>query len=286
MNKLIIVIHIQTGKDIGLRLDKWLLRRTKLPWTLINKLVRQGKFAAEGKKLDCSYKLKINDEIEFPLNFKITSPVVANSGLRSTFEKWVIYTDSDIIAINKPPGLATQGGTGVKLSIDALADEFFGGKLMHRIDRNVSGLLVIAKNTQACSIPILNKIYYAIVIGVPKDSGEITDKILNCGDRQKISSEGKEATTYFERIETVEVEGTNYSLLKIWINTGRKHQIRVHCASSLGAPVLGDGKYGGGEHDRIYLHAYSCNVNQNIITAPLTPCFLDMLKTLKFQTNI
>lgn len=286
LNKLIIVIHNQTGTDVGLRLDKWLLKRSKLPWGLINKFVRQGKFFSQGQKLQRAYRLQENDTIEFPITFSLTNPIIPQSGLKGTFDNWVIYSDTNIIAINKPAGIACQGGSGVKLSIDTLASEFYNAKLMHRIDRLVSGLLILGKTSQACSIPLSNKIYYAILIGFPPDSGEITDKIMNCGDRQKVTKQGKDAKTNYERIETVEVDGIKYSLVKVWISSGRKHQIRVHCASSLGMPVLGDEKYGGGVKERIYLHAYQCSVGQNLITAPLAKCFVQMMDTLRFTSEI
>ena len=141
--------------------------------------------------------------------------MIKASGLKKTFDKWIIFQNNSIIAINKPCGIACQGGTGIKLSIDDLADEFYSAKLMHRIDKNVSGLLILAKNNESCSIPIENKTYYAVVIGIPNSSGKINDKIFNCGDRQKISEEGKDAITHFERLETVEIENNQYSLLKI-----------------------------------------------------------------------
>lgn len=261
------------------------MRRSKLPWSLINKLVRKGLFKVDGHPLESSYRLKEKDLVQFPGELEFSKPVLYPEFVR-TFEKWVVHEDDQIIAINKPDGIASQGGTGVKISVDAIADQYCNAKLMHRIDKKVSGVLLLAKNAQACTIPIENKQYYAIVIGKTKQSGIITDKILTQDPIQKIHIDGKDAITHYETIETVFFNNLFYSLLKIWIDTGRKHQIRVHCAQSLSVPVLGDEKYGGGVKPRIFLHAYSCFANRNLIVAPVPDNFCKEMSDLGFKTII
>ena len=106
------------------------------------------------------------------------------------------------------------------------------------------------------------------------------------GKNQGVSLEGKTAFSRFQRLSAVEKAGNHFSLLKVEIFTGRKHQIRVHCAQSLGCPVFGDAKYRGGEKNRIFLHAFSCVVKNNRFIAQLHDEFLDTLNELGFQIDI
>ena len=200
------------------------------------------------------------------------------------FKKTIIFEDSDLIAINKPTGLASQGGINIKLSADVLADEYAGGKLMHRLDKSVSGLLLFGKSKEACNIPITEKTYYAILLGSLQESGIIADKIGSIGRSQQISELGKESITRFQTIEKQTFEGQIYSFAKIQISTGRKHQIRVHCALSLGCPVLGDTKYGGPtSEDRIYLHSFSCLIKSFELKAEFPADFTNKLQAIGFS---
>ena len=187
--------------------------------------------------------------------------------------------------MNKPAGIASQGGTNIKLSIDSLAESYSNARLMHRIDRKVSGMLILGKTSQSCQSPITKKQYYAIVFGNPiAKTGQLCKKIKTSGQSQRLSDDGKPAFTNYEKVESVEKDGIFYSLLKIEIHTGRKHQIRVHCAQELGMPVVGDEKYGGGNKERIFLHAYSCKVNEKTFVAPFPDEFVKFLKDLGFKT--
>lgn len=257
-----------------------------MPWGLINKLLREGKFKMEGTVIERSYRLKLNDYIECPKFLNFEKPLVHNSGLLGDFKSWVIYEDDDIIAINKPAGIAAQGGTDVKVSVDVIAEEYCNAKIMHRIDKSVSGVMVLAKHNQACQFDIVDKKYVAIVLGKPEASGEINDRIDRIKAKQVVGEEGKEAKTLFKVLQSVQALGTWYSLLDVEIKTGRKHQVRVHCAQSIQCPILGDEKYGGGKRNRVFLHALSCQVNSKHLQAPLPQAFKNTLLDLGFNSRL
>lgn len=205
--------------------------------------------------------------------------------MMDTFKKWIVYEDDDILVINKPAGIASQGGVGVKISIDVLAEEHSQSKINHRLDKNVSGLLVLGKTPEGCVVNIKDKIYYAIVTGQVPESGIVSVKIGKVGIREGVCETGKLSTTYYECIEKL-VKEKEYSLIKLRLETGRKHQIRVHMGECLKAPVLGDFKYGGEDMSRIYLHAYSVLVGGKLFTAPLPSEFQSKITELGFKTVI
>ena len=185
------------------------------------------------------------------------------------FHKLVIFETNDYIIINKPSGLATQGGSGIKVSVDdmirAVSERY---KLVHRLDKDTSGVLVIAKKTTAAakfSLLLQNKkvtkIYWALVHGRPqKDKGIIKLAIAKRGERMEkmeVDEEGKKAVTEYTVMEHF---ANQLSWLELSPITGRTHQLRVHCAA-IGCPIIGDGKYGGavafekGLSDQLHLHA-------------------------------
>jgi 23S rRNA pseudouridine955/2504/2580 synthase len=170
------------------------------------------------------------------------------------FNNYVIYNDEYIFAINKPSGLAVQGGSKIEKCV---ADYLRGSeKLVHRLDKDTSGALVIAKNRENAEILTdffknknehLDKIYIAIAIGhFAKSEGEINIPLLKKleGGVEKVyaTSEGKDAITKYKVLKYS--EKYNLSLVEVRILTGRTHQIRVHL-KEIGHPILGDGKYGG-----------------------------------------
>lgn len=179
---------------------------------------------------------------------------------RRLVESWIIHRDDDVIVLNKPHGLAVQGGSKVRRHLDLLLAGLSNGdvrpKLVHRLDKDTSGIVVVARTpkaaahlSQAFRSREVAKLYWAIVVGVPvQDSGDI-DAPLNKrpglkGDRVGIDEEsGLRAMT---RYRVLERAGKLSSWLQLEPMTGRTHQLRVHCAA-LSTPILGDGKYGGRE---------------------------------------
>jgi 23S rRNA pseudouridine955/2504/2580 synthase len=292
--------------DDGLKITKWFKKSgIKIPFALFQKLLRKGAVKVNGKKIKPEHVLNVNDIVEFPL---LKEPETGADGkkpkriIKTSFEdaqalliENIIYQDDEIIAINKPQGLPTQGGSKVNLSVDVLLDylkESEDGerpRLIHRLDKDTSGVLLIAKTAAAASKfaqsfkhKDFEKHYIALVVGEPKyDKGVIDapllEKALQGTSEKTIVSyeEGKQALTEYK---VLKLSG-EVSLLQIKIISGRKHQIRVHLAH-IGCPVVGDGKYGGrlafvhNYPESLHLHAYQISHplinNGKKITAPLS----------------
>ena len=193
----------------------------------------------------------------------------------------MLHRDDDVIAINKPPGLAVQGGTGVTRHVDALLDALqFDAperpRLVHRLDKDTSGLLVLGRNARAAAALAAafrgrdaHKLYWALVAGVPGLAAGVIDAPLEKQGRPgaaKVapSAAGKRAIT---RYRVIEKAGRRIAWLALYPETGRTHQLRVHC-TVIGTPILGDGKYGGREAfiegvpgaKQLHLHARALSI--------------------------
>ena len=170
----------------------------------------------------------------------------------------MLYKDEDVLVIDKPAGLAVQGGTGLSSSVDDLLEALqFDAKerprLVHRLDRDTSGVLALARNAKAAQRLTesfrhrdTRKIYWAVVVGVPEVRGGRIDAPLQKGgargaERVQVDEEGKRAVTEFAVIEKAGKKAAWLALMPV---TGRTHQLRAHCVA-LGTPILGDGKYAG-----------------------------------------
>jgi len=209
----------------------------------------------------------------------------------------VLYKDADVLAINKPAGLAVQGGTGLDRHLDAMLDalRFEAAerpRLVHRLDRDTSGVLLLGRNARAAAELAeafrrkdCRKVYWAVVAGVPKPASGRIDLALSklpgrAGERMAPDEEGKAAVTEYRVLDHA---GKQAAWLELRPLTGRTHQLRAHCAA-LGTPILGDRKYGGqaatlpgGEiARRLHLHARSIALTRSNgqtlrITAPPPP---------------
>jgi 23S rRNA pseudouridine955/2504/2580 synthase len=232
--------------------------------------------------------------------------------LRISPEELVIHKDSSVLALNKPSGLATQGGSGIREHVDGLLDRLtFGRKqrprLVHRLDRDTSGVLLVARTVPAAAALSqslrrrdASKIYWALTKGVPKrPRGTIRSALAKeaMGGQEKMAevtedSEGaRSAVTEYAVMATA---GQEFAWVAARPVTGRMHQIRVHLAS-LGTPVIGDFKYGGaaargrGEiENRLHLHARAIDIahpegGRLTITAPLPPHMLKSWQLLGFD---
>jgi 23S rRNA pseudouridine955/2504/2580 synthase len=234
-------------EDCGKKVTKLLLK--ELPSSLVFKLLRTGKIRVNGKKVDRSYILKEGDEINFDKKEK--------SYDKGFLESLKIYEDQDFFIINKPPNLASQGGTGIKKSLDD-----YVGNLMrvHRLDRETSGVLVLTKNiytarkvSSLLENKVVKKIYIAVVernIG----SGKIQVPIQKVVGKVICDENGKEAITLYKTFKF----NDNYVVF-LQPLTGRTHQIRAHL-SYLNSPVIGDKIYGGKENNRLMLHCLHMEV--------------------------
>ncbi|MBN2418679.1 MAG: RluA family pseudouridine synthase [Deltaproteobacteria bacterium] len=244
--------------DTDTRIDLYLALNLKdLTRSRIQSLVKEGNVKVNNTTVKTSYRLKAGDEII--LSIPQSSPSLLNP---EPLDLSIIYEDSSIIVLEKPPGLVIHpapghnSGTlvhGLLYHCDDLSG--IGGVLrpgiVHRLDKDTSGLLVVAKNDDSHNIlsgqfknSMINKKYIAIVHGVPeKKEGTIDLPISRHPVKRKemaVSSKGKKALTIWKILERV---GDKFALLSITIKTGRTHQIRVHM-SHMGHPVVGDPVYG------------------------------------------
>jgi|Deesub1362A_J573_1020465.scaffolds.fasta_scaffold01403_6 23S rRNA pseudouridine1911/1915/1917 synthase len=257
----------------GLRLDIFLSKKTDLSRSQIKKLIENEKVRVNKQFKKPSYIVKENDLIEVevlpPEKDEIKpQPIPLN----------IIYEDNDILLINKPSGIIVHPGAGVKEDtlVNALLFHFpeikgIGSEkrpgIVHRLDKDTSGLMVIAKTNRAYlelqrqfKVREVEKKYLTLVKGkMPSMEGKIEIPIgRHIRERKKISirtTKPKEAITYYKVIEEIK----DFSYLEVKPITGRTHQIRVHLSSS-GHPVVGDKKYGGCNLEikcpRLFLHAY------------------------------
>ena len=247
----------------NMRLDAYISsKKTNLSRTNIQRLIEEGNVLVNGQKKKISYKVQIGDNIEINIpEAKETSIKAENIPVE------VVYEDDDIIVVNKPKGMVVHPANGnpdgtlvnaimamCKGSLSGIGGEIRPG-IVHRLDKDTSGLLIVAKNDLA-HINMSNqikdrkvkKIYIALVKGnINENEATINMPIgRSTKDRKKMAvrKDGKEAITHFKVLKRYK----NYTLLEVKIDTGRTHQIRVHMAE-IGHPVVGDMVYSKGKNE-------------------------------------
>ncbi len=276
--------------DSGIRVDRWFTRHYQnLTHNHLQKLIRKGQVRLNGKRTKPGDRVFEGYTIRVPQNVSNycnngsddRQKIISKSQIEliEQLRARILYQDSYLLAINKPRGLAVQGGRGVSISIDDILwslskDSSEKPRLVHRLDKDTSGVLLVAKRpdvaallTSAFQKRMIRKIYSALVVGVPRPSeGRMEARLEKLygknGERVRISDSGKKASTMFRTLEST---GKYISFIVLQPETGRTHQLRVHCAEGLGCPILGDGKYGGhkahpdveGLEPFLHLHARS-----------------------------
>jgi len=266
----------------GVRLDNCLISKLKgLPRAKIYSIIRKGEVRVNKSRCKPSYRLKIEDVIRIPPYTAKQKVNKKSSELnKDKVERSILIKDKDFLIINKPIGLACHGGSGISLGlieiIRQLDRKYINAQLVHRIDKDTSGCLVIALKKsilrefhKEIRNKHVDKIYIAVVKGIwPEDLQKITLSIkketLKSGKRiVKANEKGKVSETEFKLISS----GKSNSLIRAKIITGRTHQIRVH-SSHKGYPIVGDIKYGNAVYNkqqqskglkRMLLHAESIN---------------------------
>lgn len=293
------------NEDDGIRLNRWFLKYYPgLSLGRLQKLLRTKQIKVDGSRAESNTRLEKGQEVRVPPldneKKEISRTEISERDVKY-IENMVIYKDENIIVLNKPSGLAVQGGTNTSRHIDGLLDALkFGNeerpKLVHRIDKDTSGILILARHrkmadilTKAFREHTLQKTYLALARGVPaKEFGEIKAPLEKVDGRVQVTEGGKPAVTEYSVIDSV---GDKFSLISASPLTGRTHQIRVHL-ESIGAPILGDDKYFGLERvknslfvNKLHLHAYKIDLSsvygkKMVVKAKLPNYFKDSLKTL------
>lgn len=270
--------------DDGIRLDRWFKRHLpEVSFNLVSRWARTGQLRVAGRRAAPGDRVEAGQEIRIPPLHTAPSrparlkpkgdPLTADEG--QFVRDMVIYEDPGAFVLNKPPGLATQGGTKTHQHLDrlldGLADERGRPKLVHRLDKDTSGALLVARTARsaghfakAFSGRTARKVYWAIVVGVPDTDEGVVDAPLakqpgTGGEKMHISEEhGLPAKTRWRLIDRA---GNRAAWIELQPLTGRTHQLRAHMAA-LGHPIVGDAKYGGSEafltggiSRKLHLHA-------------------------------
>lgn len=292
-------------EDDGIRLNRWFLKEyPSLTLGRLQKLLRTKQIKVDGKKAETNTRLSAEQELRLPPldNEKaIKNPDVVSKSDTDFIQSMIIFKDDNIIVLNKPSGLAVQGGTNTDRHIDGMLEalKFENSekpKLVHRIDKDTSGVLVLARNrryaellTKAFREHMLQKTYLVLAIGNLKNpEGEIKIALDKVGEKMEPSDEGKKAVTRFKVLDTA---GEKFTLLTAEPLTGRTHQIRAHMECA-GCPILGDNKYFGQSRKRfpelsskLHLHAYKIDLSpvynkKLVVKAPLPDYFKNDIKFL------
>lgn len=302
--------------DAGQRLDRWLKGVfPNLPYIAVQKLVRLGKVRVDGVKAEAATRLDVGALVTYPADFadgvreRGDAPAYqVNSDDMAMLETATLYEDSSMLVLNKPAGLPAQAGGGQVRSLDRIFEGVYGAdkapKLVHRIDRETTGLLVCAKNrtmaqalTGAFAGREVSKEYLAVVVGtLPAKKGDIKEPIAKVGPFARVDASGDKAHTSWTWLAS---DGDMH-LLACVPHTGRMNQLRVHL-DYVGLPILGDDKYGNDGLKAagkavhpvgkipLYLHAWKLALahpqsgEPMRFEAPLPAHFAVMVERMKWQ---
>lgn len=251
--------------DDGIRLDRWFARHVpECGRGQIEKLCRTGQVRLDGKRVKAGDRVATGQAVRVPPiaaraeGFAKPAPVLSEARA-AQLRACVIHKDAEVLVLNKPAGLAVQGGTGMETHLDAMMDALrFDAaerpRLVHRLDKDTSGVLVLARTRKAAQALTAafrerrtQKLYWAVVAGVPQPrQGRIDAPLgkVRHGTVEKMGiddDDGKNAVTDFRVVDEVRKRAAWVAMMP---RTGRTHQLRAHMAH-LGTPVVGDGKYGG-----------------------------------------
>ena len=302
--------------EAGLRLDRWLKKRfPDVGHGRVQKWLRTGQVRLDGRRAKANVRLVVGQRVrvppvgDAPAGKPAASKLAVSDADARDLKSRVLHRDNHVIVIDKPAGLAVQGGPGIRRHLDAMLEALrFDAdqrpRLVHRLDRDTSGVLVLARTADAASklaaafrSKDARKLYWAVVVGVPRPAEGTVDLALakkpgRWGERVGTDDGGKPAIT---RYRVIDRAGHAAAWVAFEPLTGRTHQLRVH-ATALGTPVLGDGKYGGrgafleGENiaKQLHLHARAIRMPHPAggvlaAEAPLPPHMRATFKVLGFD---
>jgi 23S rRNA pseudouridine955/2504/2580 synthase len=272
-----------------MRLDRWFKAHYPgLGFGELQKLLRSGQIRVDGGRAKSDTRVEPGQVVRVPplavdrkSSGDLTPRTMRDKGDAELLRQMLLYEDKKVFVFNKPAGLAVQGGSGVSRSVDHMLEAWRNQKgekprLVHRLDRDTSGVLVVARSrlaamklSEAFRGRDAKKTYWTLVRGVPKKrEGQISTWLIRepteAGDRVRVAKHGEEGADHaVSRYRVVEQAGQSLSWLEMEPHTGRMHQLRVH-AAYIGCPIIGDPKYfeadqnwefPGGIQNRLHLHA-------------------------------
>ena len=262
-----VTTRVVSDDEAEIRLDRWFRRHFPgVTQGALQKFCRTGQIRVDGKRAEPATRLVPGETLRIPpLNLAVAAPVKATPVIdersRKEAERMVIYRDDQVMVIDKPPGLPTQGGPGIVKHLDGMLDALrFGSehrpRLVHRLDKDTSGLLLLARTpgvaaklAAAFRTRVVHKTYWAIVVGrpIPPNGRMELDLVRVEGFRgERVAVAGAYDSDIAHAItdyRTLDHASKKMSWLELTPLTGRTHQLRVSCAS-IGAPILGDTPYG------------------------------------------
>jgi len=309
------------AEDDGIRLDRWFKRHMpEASFAIVSRWARTGQLRVDGARATPGDRLAEGQVLRVPPLEPMTAaksaraarprPVLTEDQIAFA-ESLVIHRDAQALVINKPPGLATQGGTKTSEHVDGLLDALMferddRPRLVHRLDKDTSGALLLARTARsaahfakAFASRTARKVYWAIVVGVPdRDEGFIDLPLAKQpgtgGEKMHVDAEGGMPAR--SRYRVIERAGNRAAWVELQPLTGRTHQLRVHMAA-LGHPIVGDGKYGGKDafltgaiSRKMHLHARRLRIDHPDgspldVRAELSAHFAETLAGLGFEES-
>ncbi|RHW19038.1 RluA family pseudouridine synthase [Sphingomonas gilva] len=304
--------------DDGIRLDRWFKRHLPdISFNTVSRWARTGQLRVDGARATPGDRIAAGQTLRVPPDEpakaatarpKRERPPLSEDQI-AFMREMVIHQDAQAIVLNKPPGLATQGGTKTTEHVDGLLDALAYDsesrpKLVHRLDKDTSGALLIARTSRAAayfgksfSSRTARKVYWALIAGVPSiDDGMIELPLAKQPGTggEKMQVDEKEGAPARTRYRVIERAGNKAAWVELQPFTGRTHQLRVHMAA-IGHPIVGDGKYGGQDafltgtiSRKMHLHARRLRIDHPDggridVTAELPPHFNESLDQLGFD---
>ncbi|WP_174800851.1 RluA family pseudouridine synthase [Martelella limonii] len=317
--------HIKVDHDeAGMRLDRWFkLHYPGLGFGALQKLLRSGQVRVDGGRVKSDTRVEPGQTIRIPpmnVDPKVAGPIpgkaLKHASDADLLARMLLHEDERVFVLNKPAGLAVQGGSGVVRHIDKMLEAWTNKRgekprLVHRLDRDTSGVLVIARSrraaqslTEAFRERTTKKTYWSLVKGVPRKRDDkistwLVKEQTPDGDRMRIAKHGEadadHAVSYYRVVDTA---AHTLAWLEMEPYTGRTHQLRIH-AHHIGHPIIGDPKYfdddpnwefPGGIQKRLHLHARHIDVphpdgGRLRVTAPLPPHMVQSWNLLGFDAD-